>query len=382
MKAIVVTDKAAGTPGMKLVERPEPQETSLASLSGAKNGSSHKDSILNLGMADNVGHWRGGALRLEELIPPARRRSLTLHKPCWWPGSAARGAAPSVPQSARESTQAGGAFRARDEDLELFRAIASSKVFTEFERAFTEATGLPVSLEPVESFQLSFHDRAAIENSHTTVCYGGLCETIVPLRLGNRLIGLLRTWPVFRRKRSERRWHRTRKLLTSRGTKLDQNVSRGAYFETRVASCELHAAAVKLLTIFAEHLMILSNEILIQRNNAEPPMITKAKGFIREHYAEDLSLPQVAQFANSSPFHFCKLFKRATGLSFAKFVARVRIESARNLLINPQRRVTEVAYEVGFQSLTHFNRVFRKILGQSPTEYRLKVQNRGRAVAS
>jgi hypothetical protein len=60
MKAIVVTDKAAGTAGMKPVERPEPQETSLASLSGAKNGSSHQDSILNLGMVDNVGHWRRG----------------------------------------------------------------------------------------------------------------------------------------------------------------------------------------------------------------------------------------------------------------------------------------------------------------------------------
>jgi AraC-like DNA-binding protein len=264
----------------------------------------------------------------------------------------------------------------------LLGAIATSKKFTEFERAFTEATGLPVSLEPVESFQLSFHDRAANENSHTTVCYGGLCETIVPLRLGNRLIGLLRTGPVFRRKRSERRWQRTRKLLTSRGTKLDQNVLRGAYFETRVVSCELHAAAVKLLTIFAEHLVILSNEILIQRNNAEPPMITKAKEFIRKHYAEDLSLPQVAQFANASPFYFCKVFKRVTGLTFSKFLARARIESSKNLLINPQLRVSEVAFEVGFQSLTHFNRVFRSILSQSPTQYRLMVQNRDKAVAS
>ena len=372
------------------------------------NGSFHHDATLNLGIVDNVGHRRRGTVRREGLISPASRRALTVYTPCL-PGDAARNPKPSAARGPRESTQAGGGFQAQDEDLQLLGAIATSKKFTEFERAFTEATGLPVSLEPVESFQLSFHDRsveepfcgliarenptcgaclqpqsqvahAAMEISHTTVCYCGLCETIVPLRLGNRLIGLLRTGPVFRRKRSERQFQRTLKRLTSWGKNLDQNVLRGAYCQMRVVSRGQHAAAVKLLTIFAEHLIMLSNQILIQIDNAEPPMITKAKEFIHKNHSEDLSLPQVAQFANSSPFRFCKLFKRATGLTFAKFVARVRIESARNLLINPQLRVTEVAYEVGFQSVTHFNRVFRKILGQSPTEYRRNVQNRDKAV--
>jgi len=103
-------------------------------------------------------------------------------------------------------------------------------------------------------------------------------------------------------------------------------------------------------------------------------VIAKAKDFIRDHHAEDLSLPKVARFANVSPCYFCKLFKRTTGLSFTNFLSRVRIESSKNLLINPQLRVSEIAYEVGFQSLTSFNRVFQKLLGQSPTEYRLKVR--------
>jgi AraC-like DNA-binding protein len=104
-------------------------------------------------------------------------------------------------------------------------------------------------------------------------------------------------------------------------------------------------------------------------------MITKAKDFIREHHTEDLSLLQVAQVANANHFHFCRLFKRSTGLSFTNFLSRVRIEKSKNLLNNPQLRVSEIAYEVGFQSLTHFNRVFLKLLGQSPTEYRLKLQD-------
>jgi AraC-like DNA-binding protein len=388
MKAIVVTDKAAGTAGMKLMERPELHGSGpnygdvvvqvhasgftwdeLSWPSTKPNGSFRYDAALNLGILDKVGHRRHGVVRPAELISAASRHSLNVHRLSWLAGGVARSPEPSGGRSARESTQAGTGFSARDENLELLRAIATSKVFTEFERAFVEATGLPVALEPVQCFELSFHDRrnqepffalvaqenrtcggclqshsqvadAAMENSHATVCYAGLSETAVPLQLGKRLIGFLRTGPVFRRKQSER-----------------------------------HVAAVKLLTIFAEHLAILSNQILIQRVNAEPPMITKAKEFIRKHHAEDLSLPQVAQIANASPFYFCKLFKRATGLTFTKFVSRVRIESSKDLLTNPQRRVSEVAYEVGFQSLTQFNRVFKKILGQSPTEYRRKMQN-------
>ena len=59
-----------------------------------------------------------------------------------------------------------------------------------------------------------------------------------------------------------------------------------------------------------------------------------------------------------------------TGTTFTEFVSRTRIEKAKNLLLNPNLRVSAIAYEVGFQSLTHFNRVFKKVIGESPTVYR------------
>jgi AraC-like DNA-binding protein len=73
---------------------------------------------------------------------------------------------------------------------------------------------------------------------------------------------------------------------------------------------------------------------------------------------------------NASTFYFCKRFKKHTGVNFTEYVSRVRIESAKNLLLNPNLRISEIAYEVGFQSLTHFNRVFKSVVGESPTEYR------------
>jgi AraC-like DNA-binding protein len=53
----------------------------------------------------------------------------------------------------------------------------------------------------------------------------------------------------------------------------------------------------------------------------------------------------------------------------------VRVEKAKNLLLNPNLRISEIAYEVGFQSLTHFNRVFKRVVGQSPTDYRAELPN-------
>ena len=156
---------------------------------------------------------------------------------------------------------------------------------------------------------------------------------------------------------------------------VDMAQLRKAYFNTRVLSPKEHEAMVKLLQIFAQHLSMVSNQIVVQKQNAEPPVITRAKEYIREHQTEDISLGQVAKAVNTSTFFFCKMFKKVTGINFTDYVSRVRIENAKNLLLNPNLRVSEIAYEVGFQSLTHFNRVFKKIIGQSPTDYRAKLSH-------
>jgi AraC-like DNA-binding protein len=78
----------------------------------------------------------------------------------------------------------------------------------------------------------------------------------------------------------------------------------------------------------------------------------------------------MARTLNVSTFYFCKMFKKATGLTFTDYLAHARIKRARNLLLNPHARVSEVAYACGFASLTHFNRVFKRVVGKSPTDYR------------
>jgi AraC-like DNA-binding protein len=285
------------------------------------------------------------------------------------------------------------------ENKSLIEALTSSSIYQDYERAFSETTGLPVSLMPVESWQLP-HQGKRNENPFcammaqksracaaclrvqqqltegaqhapmTVTCELGLCDTAVPVRLGEQLIGFLQTGQIFKKKPSEAQFAKTAKLVAEWGVQVEEEQLRNAYFSTKVLSQKQYDAMVKLLSIFAQHISMVSNQVLVHRENSEPPMITRAKQFIEENQTEDLSLDQVAKAVNTSTFYFCKMFKKATGLNFTEYVSRVRIEKAKNLLLNPNLRISEIAYEVGFQSLTHFNRVFKKIVGQSPTEYR------------
>jgi AraC-like DNA-binding protein len=98
--------------------------------------------------------------------------------------------------------------------------------------------------------------------------------------------------------------------------------------------------------------------------------VTRARIYIAEHQAEEIALKDVAGAVNMSAFYFCKTFKKATGMTFTDYLARVRVEKVKNLLLNPHKRVSEAAYEAGFQSLSQFNRVFLRIAGESPSVYR------------
>jgi len=106
------------------------------------------------------------------------------------------------------------------------------------------------------------------------------------------------------------------------------------------------------------------------RERAEPVQIWKARRFVEECSAEELSLGKVAQAVNISANYLSEKFKQVTGVNFVHYVARIRFEKARDLLEKTDLRISEIAFEVGFQSLSQFDRCFKKLADRSPTEYR------------
>ncbi len=130
------------------------------------------------------------------------------------------------------------------------------------------------------------------------------------------------------------------------------------------------AAAVRLLTVFAQHLSLLAAELILRAAAGEPSSITRARVFIDKYHSESLTLTSVAKAARLSAVHFCRVFKRATGFGFSAYLARVRIDRAKTLLRDGGLRVNEVASAVGFGSVPHFNRVFKRLVGRSPSAFR------------
>lgn len=102
-------------------------------------------------------------------------------------------------------------------------------------------------------------------------------------------------------------------------------------------------------------------------------MITQ---YIRENYMYDLSMQDVARMMNYSEAYFCKLFKQCFNRNFTSYLTEYRVEEAKKMLAQPTVNVKDIGKAVGYSDSNYFAKVFKRITGQSPTEYRLDIFQR------
>lgn len=285
---------------------------------------------------------------------------------------------------------------------ELALALKESQIYQDYQKAFTRATGLPLqiraslaaagtaSTEPKSNLfcsmmaksnqscaacfamQKKLEEEAQLEPK-TLKCFAGLCETAVPIRVGNNLIAFLETGQVLLSHPNTVKFNRVAETLVKWGTEVDLKKLEEAYFNVRVLSPEQYESMIHLLNTFATHLSACGQQLLLKAKEAEPSFVTASRKWIDENSQEDLSLASVARTVNMSAHYFGEMFRKATGLTFVDYVARVRIEKAKTLLQNPNLRISEIAFQVGFQSLSQFNRSFKKLAGLSPKEVRAQI---------
>lgn len=284
----------------------------------------------------------------------------------------------------------------------LVEQLKRSDIYQDYARAFRETTGLPFNLRAIEAFDLphrgdpkenpfcalmartnqscaaclqlqrKVEEQARMEPK-TLKCFAGLCDSAVPVRVGENLVAFLQTGQILLHRPSRNEFTKLTRALINMGVESDLKRLEEAYYQTRVLDRKKYEAMLRLLTVFAKHLSTLSNQLMVSAAPVDSPLISRAKLYIAQNQDGEISLRQVAAAVNTSAFYFCKMFKQATGLTFTDYLARTRIEKVKNLLLNPHKRISEVAYETGFQSLSQFNRVFRRVTGESPTAWRAKL---------
>lgn len=293
----------------------------------------------------------------------------------------------------------------------VYKVLTRLPIVREYETAFRKATGLSLKLLPAGLRQRRM-PLGARENPFCAVtarspagctaclqvqaelqrrlgrklapqqvcCFAGLTDVAVPVVVGGQHVATLFGGQVFLRKPTGRQFARLRRQFIEWGQGKEIRRIEKAYFHTHIVSEDQFRAMVRLLNLFAGHLAAHASRSLLARRINEPPCVTEVRSFVQAHYtSEPLTMRHAAQHVNLSPFYFCKIFRKATGLTFTDYLARVRVEKVQCLLANPLLRMHEVADSAGFSSISQFNRVFRRYAGTSPTAYRASVHPRSKS---
>jgi AraC-like DNA-binding protein/ligand-binding sensor protein len=284
----------------------------------------------------------------------------------------------------------------------LLQRITHSDRYKMHQEAFRTATGLPlrlVSADPdgwclddqkvnrspfCESLNLiegtcdacvetnrRLMNEAEVNGPTTCHCFAGLCATAIPIKMGATVIGYLKTGQVFSQIPTEAQF---KKLLGAIGHKTLAKTVRDqlktAYMQTRFVKPLRYQSMVTLLQSFAEQLSEHAESLAIIEEGSEPSAIAKARKYIHANLDQPLPLGLVASQAGLSESHFCRLFKDFAGLTLTDYVNRCRIDWAKRELLKYETRISEIAFLIGYQSLSQFNRSFARIVGLSPTLYR------------
>ena len=277
--------------------------------------------------------------------------------------------------------------------------MADSKLFQDYQRAFAAATGLVPELRNPDLSRLEdgsadrvnpacarlglgggacavcrFFDQelasAAQRLPKTRECPAGLCETVVPVRNGNRVIALLQIGQVRSRATTRDDVERVMQLTCRSTDEISAERVQEALCQVRYVSAALYASYVQLLEIFSRQLAEWFAQHAPTERPREPLAILRAREWIETHYHEPICLADMAEVTQMSSWHFCRSFHFSTGTPFRAFLARTRVTHAMRLLADPQNAIGEVALAVGFRSISQFNRTFRQLKGQSAGAFR------------
>lgn len=265
--------------------------------------------------------------------------------------------------------------------------LPQNDLFRRFQTSFEKLTGLPLDILSPGEFHIS--ERApdfcrimglaaqsceACHDAHaglqsgggTAECFAGMTSSSIPVKVRGKTLALLHTGHVFVGKGAKRKWTNLARFIERNG--LDPGACERAFQSVGSADPGQYEAAVRLLEIFAAQ---LSESLPVRRLGEGYPAVEQALRMIGADLEQDWTLSSVAKAVKMNPSYFSDVFRRSTGETFTGCLARLRIDRARRLLESTRLSIGEVAFASGFRSISQFNRVFKKITGTVPGEFRV-----------
>lgn len=255
-------------------------------------------------------------------------------------------------------------------EVERWTACAHSANQNEFCRLINPEISL---IKPCQNSQWELSDLAKLKRTATSTCFAGMSETAIVIRYRGRVVSYLKTGQVFLKEPPIKIVQHLADIWDefAETTNCDDFlVLKQSFLKTSRYSKSRYEGTIAFLNLIALQLESWLEANFEVADALEPEMVHKAKAFIDQHFADDLSLDLIAQRSGVSPFYLCRQFKDVTGQTLTEYIGQRRIEASKVALSRKHARIGEVALEVGFQSLSQFNRTFSKFCGQTPSEYR------------
>ena len=166
------------------------------------------------------------------------------------------------------------------------------------------------------------------------------------------------------------------------GCRIQQNVNQKlrqqiiqccAVCEAQGPAYQLHAKAITLeilYILFAKCGEIRTGTHLEGRESVSYERVDKILRYVDAHYGERIKLDDFAELLHINKYYICRIFRQHTGKTLSDYMNLVRIQKATELLISTSQSITEIAFVTGFQDINFFSRMFKRIMGISPTELR------------
>ena len=121
---------------------------------------------------------------------------------------------------------------------------------------------------------------------------------------------------------------------------------------------------------FMEKMETASRNVSTKASEKSMGVVEAAKAYIRNNYSKDISLDEVSQAVNISPYYFSKIFKEDVGEGFVEYLTKIRMDKAKELLTTTEYSMKEICSMVGYSDPNYFSRSFKKNVGVTPTEYK------------
>ncbi len=141
------------------------------------------------------------------------------------------------------------------------------------------------------------------------------------------------------------------------------------------ASVKVHLLDILVTLLKTKKDIPYDSQITYDKNINHINRLSKTFSLIMNNYQRPISLEEAADSAFMSANYFCNFFKKVTGQTFKEFLLRVRIDKAKELLLENNATTTEIAYDVGFDNLSFFFRTFKRFTGVCPSEFRSSLLN-------